>query len=101
MRTRFVATEGRIEAMALYAGESVGEIASIESAATGLTRIVEEARALLDAGRQPRWTPRLWGGSYRTGVGVNGRPRSARRRAARRSPMGAYLLWLYVGTRPA
>jgi nitronate monooxygenase len=45
---------GRVEAMALYAGEAVGEIDAIEPAATVLTRIVDEAQALLDTWRRPR-----------------------------------------------
>jgi NAD(P)H-dependent flavin oxidoreductase YrpB (nitropropane dioxygenase family) len=41
------ATEGHIEAMALYAGDGVGALRAIEPAATALTRIVTEADALL------------------------------------------------------
>jgi nitronate monooxygenase len=41
------AVEGRIEAMALYAGEGVGAVQAIEPAATVLARIVADAEKLL------------------------------------------------------
>jgi nitronate monooxygenase len=42
------AVEGRIEAMALYAGEGVGAVHAIEPAATVLARIVADANKLID-----------------------------------------------------